>query len=103
MGWGYGIVQGKEVGYNVEATCEHEGCCKEINRGLSYSCGGMAGEDEYSCNGFFCEEHLLNFVQTYYGDTIMVCDECAKTLLESEEWYEDEAEGCLMRVNIESA
>jgi hypothetical protein len=98
MGWGYGIVQGKEVGYSVNATCEHEGCNEEIDRGLSYACGGMAGEDEYSCNGFFCEEHLINFVETDSGDSIMVCDNCAKILLDSGEWYEDEEEGCIMTI-----
>lgn len=98
MGWGYGIVQDKEVGYTVEAVCEHEGCDCKIDRGLSYACGGMGGEDEYSCNGFFCEEHLNIYVETDEGAVVRVCNNCSKILLESGDWYMDEMEGCLMRV-----
>lgn len=98
MGWGYGIIQGKEVGYTVDATCEHKGCNEEIHRGLSYACGGMAGEDEYSCNGFFCSKHLNNYVETDQGDELCICESCAKILLDSEDYFEDE-DGVLRRVN----
>ena len=30
MGWGYGIVNGREVGYSVEATCDRDGCGTKI-------------------------------------------------------------------------
>lgn len=59
MGWGSGIVEGREVGYNKEATCEQPGCSAEIDRGLGYACGATHGEDEDSCNGYFCGDHLF--------------------------------------------
>lgn len=97
MGWGYGIVQDKEVGYTVEAVCEHEGCDCKIDRGLSYACGGMGGEDEYSCNGFFCEKHKANWVLTDYNETLSVCDSCKDILLDSGDYVYDEMEDCLVR------
>lgn len=57
MGWAYGEVNGREVGYSVEATCDKEGCEAKIDRGLAYCCGGMHGGDEYSCGGYFCSAH----------------------------------------------
>jgi hypothetical protein len=58
MGWGSGIVDGREVGYMVDGTCEQEGCDAEIDRGLSYACGDWHGETEYACAGYFCGKHL---------------------------------------------
>jgi hypothetical protein len=61
MGWSYGHDKnGREVGDSVEAKCDHDGCDKKIDRGLSYRCGGVKGlhEDSYGCGGFFCHEHL---------------------------------------------
>ena len=44
MGWSYGEnMDGKEIGYSVEASCEHPGCDKKIDRGLAYACGGDHG------------------------------------------------------------
>lgn len=61
MGWAYGVLaDGREVGYSVEAVCEHEGCTTEIDRGLSYLCGEMHGDpDEHGCGRYFCAEHLF--------------------------------------------
>ena len=99
MGWGYGVLSnGKEVGYTVDAICEHEGCDCEIHRSLSYACGGMSGEDEYSCDGFFCSEHLNNYVETDQGDELRICKDCYNILLDSGDYYEDEGEGMLRRV-----
>jgi hypothetical protein len=86
--------QGRPIGYGFEATCDHPGCKKEIHRGLSYACGGMHGEDEISCEKYFCEEHSQNWVE-HCGQYHQVCDECAKELLETEEWRVDEEEGVL--------
>lgn len=98
MGWGYGVLSnGKEVGYTVTATCEHEGCDCEIDRGLSDACGGMSGEDEYSCDGFFCEEHLQNYLLTLQEDYIRVCDKCKELHISSGEYIYDENEDCLVR------
>ncbi|MCK9435483.1 MAG: hypothetical protein M0R32_11950, partial [Candidatus Cloacimonetes bacterium] len=58
MGWSYGVVEGKEVGYGVKAICEHPGCKKKIDRGLAYACGNDIGSSDTFCNGFFCGDHL---------------------------------------------
>jgi len=53
-GWGFGEVCGKEVGYTIDDTCNHKDCTKEIDRGLSYACGGYHGAGEDACDGYFC-------------------------------------------------
>lgn len=50
--------KGRPIGYAFAATCDHPGCLVKIHRGLSYACGGMHGEGEFSCEGYFCEAHL---------------------------------------------
>lgn len=99
MGWGNcgEDSNGRPIGYCHEATCDHVGCNTKIDRGLSYACGGMHGEDEISCEKYFCEEHRSNFI-VHCEDTFLICDECANILLESGDWYEDDSEGCIMAV-----
>jgi len=99
MGWGSGTTDsGKDIGYMVDATCEHPGCTEEINRGLSYACGGEHGEDEVSCDGYFCNSHRKNWVdRDGTGDCVMVCDSCVDVLLKTGEWIEDEEEGTVIR------
>ena len=82
MGWGNcgEDSMGRPIGYNFEAICDHPGCDKEINRGLSYACGGMHGEGTYSCEKYFCEPHL-NHVKTPSGELISICDECLSLLI----------------------
>lgn len=58
MGWSYGTnAQGREVGYGVEAECDHPDCHEEIDRGLAYVCGGMHDGGEDGCGGYFCGSH----------------------------------------------
>ncbi len=59
MGWGYGIVNGREVGYGVEAVCDLDGCDEVIDRGLGYLCGTMHGDDD-GCMNYFCGVHLYD-------------------------------------------
>lgn len=54
MGWGYGELDGREVGYAVDATCDAEGCDQRIDRGLAYRCGG----DLDGCGRYLCLDHL---------------------------------------------
>lgn len=89
--------KGRPIGYAFSATCDHDGCDKEIDRGLSYACDGMHGETEFGCEKYFCDEHLRNFVDDD-GRLARVCDECAKELIDSGEWYLDDDEGVIMRV-----
>ena len=60
MGWGNCGTdsKGRPIGYLFDAKCDHPGCNADIHRGLAYACGGMHGEDEFSCEGYFCPEHL---------------------------------------------
>lgn len=57
MGWAYGIIDGREIGYGVEATCDQDGCKAKINRGLDYRCGGP--DFDAGCGYHFCYDHLL--------------------------------------------
>ncbi len=65
MGWsiGYDDNWKRDIGYGVPAYCDHPKCNKEIDRGLSYVCGGgpygesIDGEGRNGCGLYFCEEH----------------------------------------------
>jgi hypothetical protein len=57
MGWSYGEVNGKPVGYSVPDVCNHPECDVAIDRGLSYACGDMPGSGQ-GCDGFFCSKHM---------------------------------------------
>ena len=85
---------GRYIGYAHVGRCDHKGCAEPIDRGLSYVCGDMHGEDEISCERYFCEEHNSVYVE-WDGKTVTVCEDCAKKLLESGEFVEDKAEGVL--------
>lgn len=74
--------KGRLIGYAHEGVCDHEGCNKVIDRGLSYACGGMHGEDEHSCHKYFCEEHLewtLDLGDEYKN----ICQDCMVNLCTS--------------------
>jgi len=61
MGWSIGFDSNwnRDIGYGVPAFCDHPGCGKEIDRGLSYVCGGEPYGGERGCGLFFCSEHLF--------------------------------------------
>lgn len=80
---------GRPIGYAHAATCDHPGCGAKIDRGLSYVCGEMHGSDEYSCDKYFCEDHKANYVGDEHTNT-SVCDQCAKALIGSGDWEENE-------------
>ena len=46
------------IGYGVPAYCDHPKCNKEIDRGLSYVCGGEPYGGDNGCGLFFCSDHL---------------------------------------------
>ncbi len=93
MGWGDcgEDSEGRPIGYVFEAVCDELECSEEIDRGLAHACGGIHGEDEYSCEQYFCPKHLFTFIPddttedkeiTARGETIYqhlsgaVCPEC---------------------------
>lgn len=72
--------KGRPIGYAHEATCDHPGCIKEIDRGLSFACGGMHGELELGCEEYCCAEHM-HFVSIEGHDHIrQLCARCYKIL-----------------------
>lgn len=83
MGWGNCGTDsmGRPIGYIFEATCDHSGCKEKINRGLGYACGGMHSEDEYSCEGYFCEKHKV-VVELPNGECQALCFKCYEKLPE---------------------
>lgn len=101
MGWGScGLdSQGRSIGYNHEATCDFPGCTEKIHRGLDYACGGMHGDDEISCEKYFCYAHHVFAETKPDGPTnsqglhcITVCPDCYKHL-KAEGLLVDEGEG----------
>lgn len=80
MGWGHcgTDANGREIGYNVDATCDHPGCNEPIHRGLAYVCGrDMHGDTEMGCAGYFCEKHVTwTRMADDDGMWSQVCHEC---------------------------
>ncbi len=60
MGWavGYDGDRNRDIGYGVPSICDHPDCNEEIDRGLSYTCGGVPFGGEDGCGLYFCSEHL---------------------------------------------
>lgn len=109
MGWeiGYDDRWKRDIGYGVPAVCDHPGCNTEIDRGLSYVCGGEPYGGEMGCGLFFCYEHLFyaepepewserppsHAEEVEYYDSneehgAFVCERCR-------DWYEAEEKGDL--------
>ena len=61
MGWEIGFDKQwqRDIGYGVPAYCDHPGCMKRIDRGLSYVCGGDMYGGARGCGLYFCEKHLI--------------------------------------------
>ncbi len=66
-------------GYGVPAVCEHPKCNEEIDRGISYACGGEPFS-EYGCDRYFCGEHRVYhcFNVGRGRECVEVCERCAK-------------------------
>jgi hypothetical protein len=60
MSWSLGFDPhwNRDIGYGVPAFCDHPGCNKKIDRGLSFVCGGEPFGGEFGCGLYFCGEHL---------------------------------------------
>lgn len=76
MSWAVGFDDNwkRDIGYGVPSICDHPDCDKEIDRGLSYVCGGEPWGGEAGCGLYFCSEHLV-----YAGpEGEQVCERCAE-------------------------
>lgn len=55
----YDSRRNRDLGYGVPAICDHPDCSEEIDRGLSYVCGGEPYTGgEHGCGLYFCSDHL---------------------------------------------
>lgn len=97
MGWANcGIdSKGRHIGYAFPTICDHPGCNERIDRGLVYACGGMHGEVEHGCEGYFCETHRAALVSDGRR-RVLVCGACHGELLASGDW--EDRDGVLVRV-----
>jgi hypothetical protein len=73
MGWsiGYDSNWDRDIGYGVPAHCDYPGCNEEIDRGLSYVCGGEPYGGNRGCGLYFCEKHLH-----YHERLPQLCERC---------------------------
>lgn len=97
MAWGRHIDgRGREIGYEIEATCDQDRCEARIDRGLAYVCGGDHGGAEHGCGGYFCAEHLYmvagreqrHGVEWPYVVAPQLCDPCARATLHDNEGFQ---------------
>lgn len=79
MGWAHcgQDSEGREIGYGVEAVCDHPDCDVIIDRGMSYACGDTHGDGDNTvdytyCEKYFCSAHL------YFGHETQQCMACFK-------------------------
>ncbi len=80
--------QGRPIGYAHGAKCDHPGCNKDIDRGLSYACGGHHGSGNWYCDEYYCSEHLI-FTDTHEG-IMQLCPVCHNTAVD----YENSCQIC---------
>lgn len=66
-------------GYGVPAVCEHPKCNEEIDRGMSFACGGEPFS-ELGCDRYFCGKHREwhDFNTGSGREGKEVCARCAK-------------------------
>jgi hypothetical protein len=80
MGWqlGFDSNWNRDIGYGVPAYCDHPGCTKTIDRGLSYVCGGEPYGGEKGCGLFFCGKHRDMYSKRVNGkiEAVELCDRC---------------------------
>lgn len=65
MSWAIGFDSHwrRDIGYGVPAFCDHPKCEAEIDRGLSYVCGGGPYGDDRGCGLYFCYAHVSGVPQ----------------------------------------
>ncbi len=78
MGWsiGYDDNWRRDIGYGVPALCDRPKCSQEIDRGLSYVCGGDVQGGEHGCGLFFCKDHLSITVRKKH--LVQLCSRCRR-------------------------
>jgi hypothetical protein len=73
MRWAHGVIDGREVGYGVDAVCDRPDCSTKIDRGVDFRCGGPYSD--YGCGGYFCYAHLFTSLDDDEGEQYCgLCD-----------------------------
>jgi hypothetical protein len=62
----------RDIGYGVPAVCDHPDCKEEIDRGLSYVCGGEPFGGDRGCGLYFCSAHLR-----WHERLPQLCERCS--------------------------
>ena len=68
-------------GYGVPAICEHPSCNKEIDRGVSFACGGEPFS-EYGCDRYFCDKHRYYSYPRFNEDGVTIDEDFCVALCE---------------------
>ncbi len=68
----YQIRNSRFGGYGVPTFCEHPDCNEEIDRGMSFACGGEPFS-EVGCDLYFCGKHLIYTGFKMNGDWFPDC------------------------------
>jgi hypothetical protein len=63
----------RDIGYGVPAYCDHPQCHVEIDRGLSYVCGGEPYGGDRGCGLYFCGAHLSG---GFGPGVVQLCSRC---------------------------
>lgn len=86
MSWARGIRDdGKEAGYDIDDVCGHPECQEEIDRGISFTCGGVEYlHSGYGCGEWFCPNHLE------FGTHGFLCYTCIQAEEDIEDWLHEE-------------
>lgn len=77
---------GREIGFDVFAKCDNDGCDKDIHRGLAHACGGSRGENHIYCGRYVCGAHLQTWIEIEPDEWIRICDHCRDRLFLTGEW-----------------
>jgi hypothetical protein len=82
MSWavGFDYRWKRDIGYGVPAKCDHPDCNEDIDRGLSYVCGGEPYGGDKGCGLFFCAAHK-HYKKFEDGDEAPVCQRCGRGML----------------------
>jgi hypothetical protein len=73
---GYDDKWKRDVGYGVPAYCDHPGCTNEIDRGLSYVCGGEPFGGDHGCGLHFCGDHMWYRSPRGHDGLVQNCKRC---------------------------
>lgn len=76
MRWalGYDDKWKRDIGYGVPSICDHRGCAAEIDRGLSFVCGGEPYGGEHGCGLYIRGDHYE--IAGDRRDNVRLCGRC---------------------------